>query len=72
MSETQMVVTPHHEQGAVSPKQALYVILLYIGIQGVKSYLLTPLVQERTVSLPLPPSPSLHRCYRVFRLGLWG
>jgi predicted PurR-regulated permease PerM len=34
------------------PQQALYVILLYISIQGVESYLLTPLVQERTVSLP--------------------
>lgn len=34
------------------PRQALYVVLLYLGIQGVESYLVTPLVQERTVSLP--------------------
>jgi len=33
------------------PQQALYVILLYVGIQSVESYLVTPLVQQRTVSL---------------------
>jgi predicted PurR-regulated permease PerM len=27
--------------------------MLYVGIQGIESYLLTPLVQQRTVSLPL-------------------
>jgi predicted PurR-regulated permease PerM len=52
------------------PRQALYVILLYIGIQGVESYLLTPLVQESTVSLP-PALTSLHRCYWASCLGLW-
>lgn len=31
---------------------ALYVALLYIGIQTVESYLITPLIQQRTVSLP--------------------
>jgi predicted PurR-regulated permease PerM len=30
----------------------LYVLLLYLGIQLVESYVLTPLIQERTVSLP--------------------
>jgi predicted PurR-regulated permease PerM len=34
------------------PQQALYVILVYLGIQSVESYLVTPLVQQRTVSLP--------------------
>jgi predicted PurR-regulated permease PerM len=34
------------------PVKALYVIILYIAIQTVESYLLTPLVQQRTVSLP--------------------
>jgi predicted PurR-regulated permease PerM len=34
------------------PQQALYVILLYSGIQGVESYVVTPLVQHRTVFLP--------------------
>jgi predicted PurR-regulated permease PerM len=32
--------------------RALYVILLYLGIQAVESYFLTPLMQKRTVSLP--------------------
>ena len=27
--------------------------MLYVGIQGIESYLLTPLAQQRTVSLPL-------------------
>ncbi len=35
-----------------SPTRALYVLLLYFVIQVVESYLLTPLVQKRTVSLP--------------------
>lgn len=35
-----------------SPTQALYVVLLYLAIQTVESYVLTPLVQRRTVSLP--------------------
>lgn len=36
----------------VSPMQALYVTLLYIGIQVVESYFFTPLLQKRTISLP--------------------
>jgi predicted PurR-regulated permease PerM len=35
-----------------SPLLALYVILLYAGIQLVESYLITPLIQKRMVSLP--------------------
>jgi predicted PurR-regulated permease PerM len=35
-----------------SPMRALYVILLYLGIQTVESYLITPLIQQKTVSLP--------------------
>jgi predicted PurR-regulated permease PerM len=53
------------------PQQALYVVLLYCGIQGVESYLLTPLVQERTVSLP----PALTITAEVvlgILLGVWG
>lgn len=34
------------------PTQILYVVLLYLLIQGVESYLLTPLVDRRTVRLP--------------------
>jgi predicted PurR-regulated permease PerM len=35
-----------------SPTKSLYVILLYLGIQAVESYLLIPLVQRQAVSLP--------------------
>lgn len=34
------------------PSQALYVVLLYIGIQQVESNLITPIVQEKGASLP--------------------
>jgi predicted PurR-regulated permease PerM len=34
------------------PQMALYVALLYIGVQTVESYLITPFIQRRTVSLP--------------------
>lgn len=37
---------------ATSPQQALYVILLYFGIQMVESYLITPFIQRAVVSLP--------------------
>ena len=35
-----------------SPTQALYVGLLYAGIQTIESYLLTPMVERRTVLVP--------------------
>lgn len=35
-----------------SPATAGYVALLYLAIQTVESYLITPLIQQRTVSLP--------------------
>lgn len=35
-----------------SPTRALYVLLLYLAIQTVESYLITPLMQQRTVRLP--------------------
>lgn len=35
-----------------SPMQALYVALLYFAVQTAEAYLLTPLVQQRAVSLP--------------------
>lgn len=34
------------------PKVALYVALLYICVQTIESYLITPFIQRRTVSLP--------------------
>jgi predicted PurR-regulated permease PerM len=35
-----------------NPWQALYIALLYLGLQGVDGYVLTPLVDRRSVSLP--------------------
>lgn len=35
-----------------STTQALAVLLLYLGVQGFESYVLTPLVEKRAVSLP--------------------
>ncbi len=35
-----------------SPTQALYVVLLYLTLQMIDGYILTPLVDRRTVSLP--------------------
>ena len=32
--------------------QALYVVLLYIGIQAVESNLLTPMVQKKMIEIP--------------------
>lgn len=34
------------------PQKMLYVVALYMGIQAVESYLLTPFLQQRLVSLP--------------------
>jgi predicted PurR-regulated permease PerM len=36
----------------VSPWTALYATLLHIGIGGFDGYVITPLIQQRTVSLP--------------------
>ena len=36
----------------VGPFTALYVVLLYLGVQAVESNLVTPLVQQRNVDLP--------------------
>ena len=36
----------------VGPVTALYVVLLYLGVQAVESNLVTPLVQQRNVDLP--------------------
>ena len=36
----------------ISPMLALYVVLLHFSIQFVETYLVTPLVQKRTVALP--------------------
>lgn len=51
-----------------SPTQALYVIFLYVGIQTVESYIITPLIQHRTVSLP----PALTLVSQVIMALLFG
>ena len=35
-----------------SPSHMLYVVLLYLGVQTVESYLITPQIHKRTISLP--------------------
>ena len=35
-----------------SPTLALYVLLLFVGLQAAEAYLLSPLIERRTVSLP--------------------
>jgi predicted PurR-regulated permease PerM len=35
-----------------SPAQALYVVILYVAVQSVDNYLVTPFIERRTVSLP--------------------
>ncbi|MDO9133617.1 AI-2E family transporter [Hydrogenophaga sp.] len=44
------------------PEKLLYVVILYIGVQSVESYLLTPLLQQRMVDLP----PALTLGVQVF------
>ncbi len=50
------------------PMSALYVTLLYIGIQAVESNLLTPLIQQRNVQLP----PVLNVGFQVLLGVLFG
>jgi predicted PurR-regulated permease PerM len=51
-----------------SSSAALYVFLLYLAIQAVESYLITPLIQQREVSLP----PVLTLTSQLFFAGLFG
>ena len=51
-----------------SPTSALYVVLLYLAIQTVESYAITPLVQQRALSLP----PALLLATQVVVGGLLG
>ncbi len=49
-----------------SPAKALYVILLYVGIQTFESYLITPQIQKKAVSLP----PALLIAVQIL-IGVW-
>ena len=51
-----------------SPSAALYVFALYLGIQAIESYLITPLIQQREVSLP----PVLTLTSQLFFASLFG
>jgi predicted PurR-regulated permease PerM len=46
------VVPPALLALADDPMRALYVVVLYLAIQTVESYAVTPLIQRRTVSMP--------------------
>ena len=46
------VVPPAILALAADPRRAAYVVLLYLAIQTVESYAITPLIQRRTVSMP--------------------
>lgn len=37
---------------AEGPQKALYVVIVYVAVQLLESYLITPLIQERAVSIP--------------------
>lgn len=37
---------------AQSPRMALYVVLLYVGVQAVETYVIAPVVDRKTVALP--------------------
>ena len=50
------------------PQQAFHVLLFYVGLQTVESYLLTPLVQRRAISLP----PALQLSLQVLAGVLFG
>jgi predicted PurR-regulated permease PerM len=49
-----------------SPLKALYVAILYAGIQIVESYLITPFIQKKAVSLP----PALLIAVQIL-IGVW-
>jgi predicted PurR-regulated permease PerM len=51
-----------------SPRLALYVVLLYVAVQFVESYLVTPLIQRRTISMP----PALSISFQVLMSALFG
>lgn len=50
------------------PQTMIYVLLLYIGVQTTESYILTPLVQRKTIELP-PALVIITQVYFGFVLG---
>ncbi len=51
---------------SLGPMMAAYVVLLYIGVQTVESYFITPFIQQRAVSIP----PALLLTMQLI-MGVW-
>jgi predicted PurR-regulated permease PerM len=56
---------------AQSPTMALYVVLLYIGIQTLESYLITPQIMQRAINLPAAGILIMQLLFGVF-FGILG
>ena len=54
-----------------SPSQAMYVALLYLGLQAADGYIFTPLVQQQAVNLP-PALTIAAQLLMGVLLGAWG
>lgn len=54
-----------------SPSQAMYVALLYLGLQAADGYIFTPLVQQQAVNLP-PALTIASQLVMGVLLGAWG
>ena len=52
----------------ISPQTAFYVILLYVIVQAIENYLITPFIQQKTVHLP----PALALAIQVIAGVLFG
>lgn len=55
---------------AQSPTTALYVIILYLGVQAIESNLVTPYIQRQTVNLPPALTTAVQLILGVFVGGL--
>ena len=53
-----------------SPMTAVWVVVLFTAIQGVESYILTPLIQQQTVSLPAALTITAQLVLGVFAGGI--
>ena len=56
---------------AQSPRMALYVVLLYAGVQAVETYVIAPVVDRKTVALP-PALTAIAQLLLVMVAGIMG
>jgi predicted PurR-regulated permease PerM len=56
---------------AQSPTMALYVVLLYLGVQTLESYLITPQIVQRAINLPAAGVLVMQLLFGVF-FGILG